>query len=204
MRAAPARTAWLLLVLAAFTGCAGDPGGSGEPTAAASTRPSDALGTMPERDAGDTDAGEQPVGSTPDEADDPYGAGTETTTVHVMDLGSGRVQRLQELPDSSAAASSPDGSQLAFVGRAGRIRVNDRATGATSTLAPRSATGDELAVTDVRWSPDGRVLLAMAYTRARGYALLSVPVDGSSSEVRTPWTWALDWVALEDADWSNP
>jgi Tol biopolymer transport system component len=142
--------------------------------------------------------------STPDEADDPYGTGTETRTVEVIHLGSGRVQSLQELPPtSSGAASSPDGSQLAFVGGAGQLRVYDRATGATSRLAPRLASGDGLTFTEVGWSPDGSGLLGMARTSASGYSLVSVPVDGSPSEVRTPWTWALDWVGLEDVDWSS-
>ncbi|GAB3244606.1 WD40 repeat domain-containing protein [Nocardioides dilutus] len=143
------------------------------------------------------------LASEPDQANNPYGKGTETRTVHVVDLGSGRVQRLQELPDSQTDSWSPDGTRLAVVGTDGRIWVHDRATGATSRVAPRSVDGDKLSIFDVGWSPDGRDLLGIAWKRASGYALFTVPGDGSSSEARTPWTWALDWIGLDDVDWSS-
>jgi hypothetical protein len=64
------------------------------------------------------------------------------------------------------------------------------------------AKGDELAVSQVGWSPDGGELLGPA-SGADGYALVSVPLDGSPTEVRTPWTCALNWIALEDVSWSS-
>lgn len=53
------------------------------------------------------------------------------------------------------------------------------------------------------WSPDGRQLLAFARAGARGDGLVSFPLDGSTTEPRTPWTWALDWIGVDDVDGSS-
>jgi Tol biopolymer transport system component len=103
----------------------------------------------------------------------------------------------------TTAAWSPDGSHLAFSGGAGHIRVYDRATGTTARLTPRLAGGDRVRLAGVAWSPDGQELLSKARTADRGEALVSLPIDGTSTEVRTPWTWALDWIDLTDMDWSS-
>ena len=139
--------------------------------------------------------------SEPDEPNDPYGTGTESWAVHVIDPESRRVERLGAVADGCAGAWSPDGGRLAFPGPDGQVRLHDRDTGSTndvaSTLRRRGGVGE------VAWSPDGRQLLAFIRADARGYALVSVPLDGSETERRTPWTWSLDWIGLDDVDWSS-
>jgi hypothetical protein len=64
---------------------------------------------------------------------------------------------------------------------------------------------------DVAWSPDGERLLAMARSDSSpssaasdsdiGFALVSLSTDGASAEVLTPWTWALDWINLQEVSW---
>jgi hypothetical protein len=52
-------------------------------------------------------------------------------------------------------------------------------------------------------APDGHQLLTVTRSGARGHALVSIRLDGSATERRTPWTWALDWIVLDDVDWSS-
>ena len=42
-----------------------------------------------------------------------------------------------------------------------------------------------------------------ARSNDRGFVLASFPLDGSSGEERTPWTWALDWAGRDDVEWSS-
>lgn len=139
--------------------------------------------------------------SEPDQPNDPYGRGTERWAVRVMDPESGRVERVGATLGEGSAAWSPDGGHLAFRGRKGLLRVHDRATGRTRTVA--RGPGWHRGFGDVTWSPDGERLLTVLWERTRGYALGSVAVDGSGAELQTRWTWALDWVEVDDVDWSS-
>lgn len=143
--------------------------------------------------------------SEPDEPNDPYGTGTERRTLHVVDPASRRVERIGALAvdddGDGAPAWSPDGEQLAFRGRHGQIWLHDRTSGSTSRMTPGG--GRRVGHGDVVWSPDGDQLLVFTRADAQGYALVSVPIDGSSTERRTPWTWALDWIGIDDVDWSS-
>ena len=138
--------------------------------------------------------------SEPDASNDPYGRGTETWAVRLIDPESRRVERLGAISDSGASAWAPDGRSLAFRGRDGRIRVYDRASGSTTRVP---GVGGRVGHGDVAWSPDGDQLLTFTRSDSKGYALVSVPLDGATTERRTPWTWALDWIGLDDVDWSG-
>lgn len=138
--------------------------------------------------------------SEPDAPDNPYGRGTETWAVRVIDPEIRRVERLGAISYGGAPAWSPDGGQLAFRGPDGRIRVHDRASGST-TRVPRA--GGRVGHGDLAWSPDGDRLLTFTRADAKGDALVSVLLDGSTTERRSPWTWALDWIAVDDVDWSS-
>ncbi|GAA4078504.1 PD40 domain-containing protein [Nocardioides kongjuensis] len=130
-------------------------------------------------------------------------------TVHVVDLRTGRRQRLGEIHEyDSGAAWSPDASRLAYVGPNGRIRVHDRATGTTTTLAPRRL-GDvrRFRFWDVAWSPDGERLLALARAETTqsswgaGFSLVAVDPQTSAGTVVTPWTFAMDWINMTEVTW---
>lgn len=143
------------------------------------------------------------ISSEPYAANDPMGRGTERSTVHVLDPGSRRVERIGSvaIEDHSAGgpAWSPDGNRLVFRGSDRRIWLHDRTSGSTS----RVADGRRIGHGHVAWSPDGDRLLVFTRADGRGYALVSVPLDGSGTERRTPWTWALDWITIEDVAWSR-
>ena len=130
------------------------------------------------------------------------GTGTGTWTVRVVDPGSGRTDRVGAAAVDGAAAWSPDGRRLAFPGPDGQVRLHDRSTGTTSRVAP--GLGGRGGVREVAWSPDGHQLLAIVSgPGSRGPAIVSVPLHGSTTERRTPWTFALDATGLEDVDWSS-
>lgn len=143
--------------------------------------------------------------STPDEANNPYGTGTDTYTIHLVDPRTDRVAKLESfariIADGQGAQWSPDGSRLAFIGPDGQIRVHDRATGRTTILTPRPR--PRATFYEVGWAPDGEQLIAVQYAEKLGYALDSIPIDGSPSELRTPWTWALDWVGVDGVTWGS-
>jgi Tol biopolymer transport system component len=139
--------------------------------------------------------------SEPDEPNDPYGKGSERWVVRVIDPGSRRVERLGAIFPGCEAAWSPDGERLAFVGPDGRVHVHDRVTGSKRDVTPTIGRRGRFGA--VSWAPDGHQLLAVTRSGARGYALVSLPLDGSATERRTPWTWALDWIGVDDVDWSS-
>ena len=140
----------------------------------------------------------------PTEPHNPMSGGKERFTVVVVDAGSGRV--LLEAAGSAGEGGageqwSPDGSRLVFTGSHGYNRLYTRTRGSTVRLAlPLEGTDGGYAPT---WSPDGQVLLARARSNNRGFVLASFPLDGSSGEERTPWTWALDWAGRDDVEWSS-
>ena len=140
----------------------------------------------------------------PTEPHNPMSGGKERCTVMVVDAGSGQV--LLEAAGSAGEGGageqwSPDGSRLVFTGSHGYNRLYTRTRGSTVRLAlPLEGTDGGYAPT---WSPDGRVLLARARSNDRGFVLASFPLDGSSGEERTPWTWALDWAGRDDVEWSS-
>lgn len=111
-----------------------------------------------------------------------------------------RVVRLGAISYGGAPAWSPDGGQLAFRGPDGRIRVHDRASGSTTRVP---GAGGSVGPGDLACSPDGDRLLTFTSADAKGYGLVSVLLDGSTTERRSPWTWALDWIAVDDVDWSS-
>ncbi|KAA1420980.1 hypothetical protein F0U44_01170 [Nocardioides humilatus] len=139
--------------------------------------------------------------SEPDESNDPYGTGGERWTVHIIDPRSRRVEKIGPLVREGAAAWSPDGMRLAFVRPDGQVRVHDRSVGSTVNPAPGLRRGGDSG--DVAWSPAGDQLLFVTKRRGLGYALVSVRIDGSTTERRTPRTWALDWIGINDVDWSG-
>lgn len=143
----------------------------------------------------------------PTEPNNPYSGGKERWRVHVVDAHSGRTlleAKAGSWYEASAGETwSPDGSLLVFTGPDGRLLLNDRATGTTNRVRSQLGSGDAVRLEGATWSPDGQELLARARDDARGFALVSFAVDGSSSEVRTPWTWSLDWASIDDLDWSR-
>ena len=54
---------------------------------------------------------------------------------------------------------------------------------------------------DVAWSTDGERLLAVGRVSDLGLSLVSLSIHGGSVEYLTPWSWALDWINLEDVSW---
>jgi Tol biopolymer transport system component len=146
-------------------------------------------------------------GFVPTEPDNPLSGGNEKYTVVVADADSGRVRL--EAPAGSALERgagetwSPDGSLLVFTGPDGGILIHDRGTGTTEPARLRFAGNEAVRLEAPTWSPDGQQLLARARDEAKGFALVSLAVNGSSSAVRTPWTWALDWASIDDVDWSR-
>lgn len=145
-------------------------------------------------------------GFEPTEPNNPMSGGWETYTLMVVDPRSGEV--LLEEAGSALESGvgedwSPDGSLLVFTGPDGHILLNDRETGSTVRLRPQLEGGRGVAFSAPTWSPDGQGLLVRARDQERGFALVSVARDGSSGEVRTPWTWALDWSSLDDVEWSS-
>ena len=143
--------------------------------------------------------------SEPDEPNDPYGRGTERWTLQVVHPGSRRVERIGaaavEDEGGGSPAWSPDGKRLAFRGPHGQLLLHDRTSGSTRRVTPGG--GRRVGYGDVVWSPDGDQLLVNTRVRSKGYALVSIPIDGSGTERRTPWTWALDWIGIDDVDWSS-
>jgi Tol biopolymer transport system component len=141
------------------------------------------------------------------------GAGMrDVLSVHVVDAAAGGEQTLDTIHVYDfAAAWSPDGSQLAFVGDDGQIRLSDRDDGSTTTLSPRDEDDTEFRYWDVAWAPNGDRLLALARSdlclnvrtglHCEGLALFSVSTDGASADLLTPWTWAFDWINLGDVSW---
>lgn len=118
----------------------------------------------------------------------------------VVDAESGRVKkrwaRVGVGGDGGVAAVSPSGSRLVEVVGFRKIQVRTR-SGGPARRVPVRLPGTRLdGITDVAWSPDGDGLLAMVWNRQRGYAFVTLAVDGSAAELLTPWTWALDWTDL--------
>lgn len=144
-------------------------------------------------------------GFEPTEPGNPMSGGRETRRVVVVDPGSGRVLLRASAAEAEGTGNelwSPDGARLVLLGRDGRILLFEPASRTTVRVRPRLAAGSGVTFSDPTWSPDGRQLLVRARHHQRGFALVSVAVDGSPGEVRTPWTWALDWTALDDVAWS--
>jgi Tol biopolymer transport system component len=146
-------------------------------------------------------------GFVPTEPDNPLSGGNEKYTLVVADADSGRV-RLEApagspLEGGAGEAWSPDGSLLVFTGPDGGILLHDRGTGTTEPARLQLAENQAVRLEAPAWSPDGQKLLARARDDAKGFALVSFAANGSSSEVRTPWTWSLDWASLDDVDWSR-
>lgn len=141
----------------------------------------------------------------PTEPDNPYSGGRDVYRVVVVDARSGTV-----LLDEGAGSAleggaeerwSPDGSRLVFTGPDGRILLHDRSTGTTKTLRLR-VEGAAAGYAPL-WSPDGQQLLTRARVDNRGIALVSFLPDGSSSEVRTPWSWGFDLIQVDDIAWGS-
>lgn len=135
------------------------------------------------------------------------GGEREDHTVHLIDLDSGRARKVGPIASMDARpAWSPDGSHLAFVGLGeplGRIWVTDQAGAPTLKLTPPLVNGSELHCWDVAWSPDGQELVALAKAVGDALALVSFPLEGSSTTILTPWTWAFDWINLDDVTWAR-
>jgi Tol biopolymer transport system component len=143
----------------------------------------------------------------PTDPNNPNSGGRERWRVLVVDAGSGRTL-LEAAAGSEFEAGAgeswpPDGSRLVFTGPRGRILLHDRATGTTHRVRTTVGGGDGATVEGAMWSPDGQRLLARARDDAKGFALVSFGPNESSTEVRTPWTWSLDWTSLDDVAWSS-
>ena len=129
------------------------------------------------------------------------GGSRDVRSVHVVDVDTGSERSLDTIHDYDYGATwSPDGSRLAFVDDNGDVRLCDRSDGSMTTLSPAHADGPEMHFWDVAWSPDGERLLALARSDI-GFALVSLSQDGASADVLTPWTWAMDWINLQEVSW---
>lgn len=123
----------------------------------------------------------------------------EDHTLYVLNVDSGRREEVGGIAEyDTGAVWSPDGSRLVFVGADWLIRVHDRSSGSTSKLTPALPDDREYHLWDVTWSADAQRLVGLAWAEGEGMALVSVPLDGSSAEPITPWTWGFDWINLED------
>jgi Tol biopolymer transport system component len=140
------------------------------------------------------------------------GGTRDVRTVHVVDVDTGSERSLDTIHVYDyGAAWSPDGSRLAFVDEKGDVRLSDRNDSSMTTLSPRYEDGRQMHFWDVTWSPDGERLLAMARSDSpspsnstdseRGFALVSLSTDGASADALTPWTWAMDWINLQEVSW---
>ncbi len=136
----------------------------------------------------------------------------DVRTVHVIDVDTGSERSVGTIYEYDyGAVWSPDGSRLAFVDENGNVRSIDSSDGSMTTLSPRYADGREMHFWDAAWSPDGERLLALARSDSSpssaasdsdiGFALVSLSTDGASADVLTPWTWALDWINLQEVSW---
>lgn len=81
-------------------------------------------------------------------------AASSETGIVVYDVGTGdSIAFIDELQDTALFAFSPDGLELATVGRAGRIRVWDVRSG-----LPLRDVGEQNAPREIAWSGDGAVI----------------------------------------------
>jgi Tol biopolymer transport system component len=136
----------------------------------------------------------------------------DVRTVHVVDVDTGSERSVGTSHEYDyGAVWSPDGSRLAFVDEDGNVRSIDSSDGSMMTSSPRYADGREMHFWDVAWSPDGERLLALARSDSSpsaaasdsdvGFTLVSLSTDGASADVLTPWTWAMDWINLQEVSW---
>ncbi|HET7689075.1 MAG TPA: hypothetical protein VFK41_01740 [Nocardioidaceae bacterium] len=145
-------------------------------------------------------------GFAPTEPDNPMSGGRDTYTLMVVDSGSGRV-RLETAAGSALGIGgageswSPDGSRLVFTGPADNLVLYDVATDSLRRVRLNVSDGEK--VDAATWSPDGQQLLARTFHQDHGISYVSFDVDGSSREVRTPPSWGLDWVGLDDVTWGS-
>ena len=127
----------------------------------------------------------------------PGGGATDGLEIHAVAAGSGRERKLWKITSSGQATDlAADGSRLVEVTGKRSLRVTTRSGGPAQRVAVRLPGVRPSFITDVAWSPDGDGLLAMVWHRQRGYALVTLAVDGGAAEMLTPWTWALDWTDL--------
>lgn len=139
----------------------------------------------------------------PTNPDDPLSGGKDTFRLFVID-GSGKVLFEDTGSRNYGGANerwSPDGSQLVYTDASERLRLYDRKTGSSAPL--RLKVGGAEQVGSPAWSSDGQRLLARARSDDRGFAFVTFDLDGSSSEVRTPYSWAFDLTTSHDVDWSS-
>lgn len=127
----------------------------------------------------------------------PGGGAMDGLEIHVVAAGSGRERKLWKITSPGQVADlSVDGSRLVEVTGKRSLRVTARSGGPARRVTVRLPGARPSLITDVAWSPDGDGLLAMVWHRRRGYALVTLAVDGGAAELLTPWTWALDWTDL--------
>jgi hypothetical protein len=127
----------------------------------------------------------------------PGGGAMDGLEIHVVAAGSGRERKLWKITSTGRGGDlSADGSRLVEVAGKRSLRVTARSGGPARRVAVRLPGGRPSLITDVAWAPDGDGLLAMVWHRRRGYALVTLAVNGGAAELLTPWTWALDWTDL--------